>query len=69
MQNLKPLGIYVFFFALVCERIFIKTHSIESRWVKGPETILFKVHLCIFQPGGFAGWGSGGANISYMKRL
>ena len=35
----KPVSLCVFFFALACERIFIKTHSIES--VKGPENILF----------------------------
>ena len=37
MRNLKPFSLFLFFFASVCERIFIKTHSIESRWVKGPE--------------------------------
>ena len=31
----------VFFFALAGERIFIKTFSIESRCVIGPENILF----------------------------
>ena len=37
-----------FFFALACQRIFIKTGSIENRCVIGPETILFagaSVHL------------------------
>ena len=35
-------------FALACERLCIKTHGIESRWVTGPENILFagaSVHL------------------------
>ena len=27
---------------MVCERIFIKTHNVENRWVKGPENLLFK---------------------------
>ena len=31
MQNLKLLTVSVFFFALACERVFIETHSIESR--------------------------------------
>ena len=31
VQNSKPLSLSVFFFALECERIFIKTYSIESR--------------------------------------
>ena len=42
--NLKPLSLFVFFFALACKRIFIKAHSIESRL----ENILFagiSVHL------------------------
>ena len=30
-RNLKPLSILTSFFALECERIFIKTHTIESR--------------------------------------
>ena len=30
----------VIFFALACERIFIETHSIESRCVMGAENIL-----------------------------
>ena len=33
MQNLKPLSLSVFLFALARERFFIKTHSTESRWV------------------------------------
>ena len=31
MQNLKPLTVSVFFFALACERIVFETHSTESR--------------------------------------
>ena len=41
-RSLKPLTLFVFSFAPVCKKIFIKTHSIESRWVKGPENVLFK---------------------------
>ena len=37
MPNLKPLSHLVFFFALACQRIFIQTHSIESKCVIGPE--------------------------------
>ena len=29
------------FFSLACEKIFIKSHSIESRCALGPENILF----------------------------
>ena len=39
---------FVFFFALACERSFIKTSRIESRRVKGPQNVLFvgaSVHL------------------------
>ena len=31
VRNLKPLNLFVFFFALVCERISIKTHRTENR--------------------------------------
>ena len=31
VRNLKPLSLFVFFFAQACKRIFSKTHSIESR--------------------------------------
>ena len=44
----KTSSLFVFFFALACERIFIKMHSAESRCVVGPENILFagvSVHL------------------------
>ena len=40
--------LFVFFFALACDRIFIKTHTIESRCVIGAENRLFtgaSVHL------------------------
>ena len=40
-ENLKPLSLFVFFFALALERIFIKTHHTESTCVTGPESILF----------------------------
>ena len=41
MRNLKPLSLFVFFFALARERSFIKTYSIESRSLTGTENILF----------------------------
>ena len=31
VRNLKPLSLFVFFFAQSCKRIFTKAHSIESR--------------------------------------
>ena len=40
--------LFVFFFALACERIFIKTRTIGSRCVIGQENVLFtgaSVHL------------------------
>ena len=45
LRNLKPFSLFVFFFTLACERIFIKTHS---RRVVGLENTLFaamSVHL------------------------
>ena len=57
-RNLEPVSLFVFFFALARERIFIKTHYIESTLVIGPEHILFAcVFACTFQPGNFTGWG------------
>ena len=41
MKNLKPLSLFVFLFALACERIFIKTHCVESRCVTALENTLF----------------------------
>ena len=38
VRSLKPFSLFVFFFALVCERIFIKTHSTDHElkvaWLK-----------------------------------
>ena len=39
-RKLKSLSLFLFFFALAHERIFIKTHKIESRFVIEPENIL-----------------------------
>ena len=61
MQNLKPFSIFLFFFALASERIFIITHSIESTRVTGPENTLH-TPVCLFQPGKVTGWGREGVN-------
>ena len=48
MPNLKPLSLLVFFFVPACERIFIKTHSIKSRYMLQDRKIQFSdacVHL------------------------
>ena len=58
MLNLKPFSLIVFFFSQGCEKIFIKTYSIENRCVIGPENTLFagaSVHL---SPRKFYGLGS-----------
>ena len=71
MQNLKPLRLFVFFFAMACERIFIKTHSIESGCViynyKTGKYTLFEAHPYIFQPKNFTGWGSEGVNLEILQ--
>ena len=44
----ETLECFVSFLALACERVFIKTHSVESRCVTGPENTLFadaSVHI------------------------
>ena len=59
VRNSKPLSLFVFFFALACERIFIKTHSIEKRFVIRLENnyTVFEALPRIFQPGTFTRWG------------
>ena len=55
-ETVKP---FVFFFALACERIFIKMHSTEGRCVIEPENILFlRRVLASFSLERFTGWGS-----------
>ena len=62
--KLETLSLFVFFFALACERTFIKAHSIESRCTIGPENVLFVGTPCIFQRGNLTGWGSEGLKPS-----
>ena len=50
LGNLKPLWIFDFFFRMACERIFIKTHSIESRRVIGPERTVCRRVRASFSP-------------------
>ena len=61
VRNFKPLNIFVFFFALACERIFSKTDSIESRCYRS-ENILYwlQARPRIFQRKHFTYWGSEG---------
>ena len=57
---MKPLSLFVFFFALARERTFIiKTHGIKSRCViRARKIYCLQARPCIFQPGNFTGWGS-----------
>ena len=66
VQNLKPFSPFVFCFALACERMFIKTHSTESRCVIGPENM--QARPCSFQQGNFTGSGSEGVNNRLKKK-
>ena len=54
----------MFFFALVREMIFIKTHSTGNRFVIKPETILFL--RCV--RASFTGWGSEGVKGRRERR-
>ena len=59
-ETLKPFCFL--FFAQACGRIFIQTHSTESRWVIGPENILF-AGACVHRSAeNFTDWGSEGVN-------
>ena len=64
-ETLKPFSVLVFFFALACERIFIKMHSTENRCNNNiniePENLLFAGMSVHFLPRNFIGWGSEGA--------
>ena len=45
VRNLKPFSLFVFFIALACEKISIKTHSIENRCYRtGKYTLCRRVH-------------------------
>ena len=50
VQNLKPVSLFVFFFALSSERIFMKTHSTEGRCVIGPENTVCMRIRASFSP-------------------
>ena len=63
-ETLKP---FVSFLTLASERTFIKKHSIESRWVTGPENILFagtSVHLSSWK---LYRLGSEGVKSTYIR--
>ena len=64
VRNWKPLSLFVCFFALACETIFIKTHSTENRCYRtGKCTVYRYVRPCIFQPEKFTDWSSEGVNV------
>ena len=69
LRNLKLLGIFVSFFALTCKRIFIKTRSIESRCVAGPESILFSGASMRLSVRNCTGWGSHGVQMMMMMMM
>ena len=81
MQNLKPWTVSVLFFALSCERIFMGTHSTESRCYRtGKYTVCRRVRASfspeILQAGAAMGlkasWGEDASwfeNDKYMQRL
>ena len=60
---------FLLFFACACERIFIKTQSIESRCVIGPENTRLQARPCIIQPGNSADWGSERVNYAVCKHI
>ena len=61
------MKVSAFFFAVAGERIFIKTHSLESRFVMGLGNLLLIVIMCTFQPRNFTGWGSEGLKKKKKK--
>ena len=69
IKSAKLESLFVFFFTLACERIFIKTYNIESRCVIEPENILFGGMSVNFQPGTFTGQGSEGVKSSLACKV
>ena len=58
VPNFEIISLFPFF-ASARERTSIKMHSIESKIVIGPSTILFAgVSVYIFEAGKFTSWGS-----------
>ena len=57
------------FFALSRERIFIETHSIQSRRYTSEKIYCLQAPLCIFRPGHFTGWGSEGVKTTQDTHL
>ena len=69
LRDLKPLSLSVFCFALACQRISIKMHSIESRLLWDRKTYCLQASTGILQPGKFAGWGSEGVKFETDTEL
>ena len=65
---MKSLHLSVFFFAVAGERIFIKTHSIESRLLLRQEKYCLQACAYTFQPERFTGWGSEGVNCYFYTQ-
>ena len=65
VRNLKPWSLFVFVFALACERTFITVHSIESRCYRSEKYSVLQARPCMFQPGNFTGCGSEGVKLRY----
>ena len=50
MRILKPLSLFVFFFALACEKIFVRTRSIENRCYRTGKYPVRRRVLAFFSP-------------------
>ena len=50
MRNLKPLSLFVSFFALACERTFITTHSTKSRCYRTRKQTVWRHVPAAFSP-------------------
>ena len=65
---MKSLHLFVFCFAVAGERIFIETHSIESKLLLRQEKYCLQVCTYTFQPEKFTGWGSEGVNCYFYTQ-
>ena len=70
VRNLKPLSIFVFVFALAREKIFIKTHNIESRFCHTTGEYTVCRHMrAFFSPENVTRWDSEGVKIKIKIKI
>ena len=65
---MTPFSLFVFVFALACERTSSKRLAWKVDVLKDRKTDGLQARPCIFQPGNFTGWGSDGVKKKKKKK-